>query len=59
MPWSKAWGQCSLELKDGEDPILFLSRKLLPPEQKYTLIEKECLAAKWVLEAFCYYLLEA
>ncbi|KAL0155309.1 hypothetical protein M9458_049572, partial [Cirrhinus mrigala] len=40
-----------------ERPVVFLSRKLLPREQRYSTIEKECLAIKWALESFRYYLL--
>ncbi|CAM4562362.1 unnamed protein product, partial [Caretta caretta] len=32
---------------DEEHPILYLSRKLLPREQKYAVVERECLAVKW------------
>ncbi|XP_058876949.1 uncharacterized protein LOC131731694 [Acipenser ruthenus] len=42
---------------DGEEhPIMFLSRKLLPREQRYATIEKECLAIKWAVESLKYYL---
>ncbi|CAM5109558.1 unnamed protein product [Eretmochelys imbricata] len=43
----------------GEEkhPILYLSRKLLPREQKYAVVERECLAVKWAIETLCYYLL--
>lgn len=44
--------------KPGEErPVLYLSRKLLPREQRYSTIEKECLAIKWALESLRYYLL--
>ncbi|CAM5157369.1 unnamed protein product [Natator depressus] len=42
---------------DEEHPILYLSRKLLPREQKYAVVEKECLAVKWAMETPRYYLL--
>ncbi|KAG6940206.1 hypothetical protein G0U57_018709, partial [Chelydra serpentina] len=42
---------------DDEHPILFLSRKLLPRERKYAVVEKECLAVKWAIESLRYYLL--
>ncbi|CAM4525836.1 unnamed protein product [Lepidochelys kempii] len=42
---------------EEEHPILYLSRKLLPREQKYTVIEKECLVVKWAMETLRYYLL--
>lgn len=41
----------------AEKPVVFLSRKLLPRETRYSTIEKECLAIKWALEALRYYLL--
>ena len=44
--------------KDGSDhPIAFFSRKLLPREQRYSTVEKECLAIKAGMEAFRVYLL--
>ncbi|CAM4615096.1 unnamed protein product [Lepidochelys kempii] len=42
---------------EEEHPILYLSRKLLPREQKYAVVEKECLAIKWAIETLRYYLL--
>ncbi len=43
---------------DGkEHPVVYLSRKLLPREQNYATIEKECLAVKWAIETLQYYLL--
>ncbi|CAM5157677.1 unnamed protein product [Eretmochelys imbricata] len=42
---------------EEEHPILYLSRKLLPREQKYTVVEKECRAIKWAMETLRYYLL--
>ncbi|CAM5078371.1 unnamed protein product, partial [Eretmochelys imbricata] len=42
---------------EEEHPILYLSRKLLPREQKYAVVERECLAVKWAMEALRYYLL--
>ncbi|CAM4556526.1 unnamed protein product, partial [Lepidochelys olivacea] len=32
---------------DDEHPVLFLSRKLLPRERNYAVVEKECLVVKW------------
>lgn len=49
----------SQEFQAGEHPILYLSWKLLPQEQKYAVIEKEHLAIKWAVEALHYYLLGA
>ena len=43
---------------DGvEHPIAYFSCKLLPREEKYATIEKECLAIKLAVEAFSVYLL--
>ncbi|CAM5149942.1 unnamed protein product [Natator depressus] len=42
---------------EEEHPILYLSQKLLPREQKYAVVEKECLAIKWAMETLRYYLL--
>lgn len=35
---------------EEEHPVLYLSQKLLPREQRYAVIEKECLAVKWAME---------
>ncbi|KAM4549940.1 uncharacterized protein V3H82_019144 [Fundulus diaphanus] len=40
-----------------ERPVLYLSRKLLPRETRYSTVEKEGLAIKWALESLRYYLL--
>ena len=42
---------------DEEHPIAYFSRKLLPREQYYSTVEKECLAIKLSIEAFKVYLL--
>ena len=43
---------------DGLDhPVAFYSRKLLPREEKYSTIEKECLTICLGVQAFCVYLL--
>ena len=43
---------------DGQEhQVGYFSRKLLPREQPYSTIEKECLAIKLSLEAFKVYLL--
>jgi len=42
---------------DEEHPIAYFSRKLLPREQRYSTVEKECLAIKLSVEAFKVYLL--
>ena len=44
--------------EDGADyPVAYYSRKLLAREQKYSTIEKECLAIKLATQAFRVYLL--
>ena len=44
--------------KNNEDhPIAYFSRKLLPREQRYSTVEKECLAIKLGVQAFHVYLL--
>ena len=47
------------QLDEGnkDHPVAYFSRKLLPREQKYSVIEKECLAIKLSVEAFQVYLL--
>ena len=43
---------------DGRDrPIAFFSRKFLPREERYSTVEKECLAIKLGVEAFKVYLI--
>ena len=43
---------------DGEEhPIAYFSRKLLPREEKFSTIEKECLAIKLACQSFRVYLL--
>ena len=42
----------------GNDyPIAYFSKKLLDREQKYTTVEKECLAIKLGIQAFAVYLM--
>ena len=44
--------------EEGNDhPVAYFSRKLLPRKQKFSVIEKECLAIKLGVEAFTVYLL--
>ena len=43
---------------EGKDhPVAYYSRKLLPREERYSTVEKECLAIKLGVEAFRVYLL--
>ena len=43
---------------NGDDhPVAYFSRKLLPREEKYSTVEKECLAIKLAVQAFNVYLL--
>ena len=50
--------QQDTEGEPGEErPVLYLSRKMLPRETRYSTIEKECLAMKWALDSLRYYLL--
>lgn len=44
-------------LAQGENPVVYISRKLLLRETRYSTVEKECLAIKWSLESLRYYLL--
>lgn len=44
--------------QNGQDrPVAYFSRKLLPREQRYSTIEKECLAIKLSVQAFHTYLM--
>ena len=40
----------------GDRPVAYFSRKLLPREERYSTIEKECLAIKLGVQAFHVYL---
>ena len=44
---------------EGTDqrPVAYISRKLFPRETRYAAVELECLAIKWALDTFKYYLL--
>ena len=42
---------------DGDHPIAYFSRKLIPREERYSTVEKECLAIKLGVHAFRVYLL--
>ena len=43
---------------EGEDkkPVAYISRKLFPRETRYSAVELECLAVKWAIDSFKYYL---
>ena len=43
-------------MADGEHPVAYLSIKLLPREQNYSMIEKELLAIVWAVGSLSYYL---
>lgn len=42
---------------DQQRPVAYISRKLFPRETRYSAVELECLAVKWALDTFRYYLL--
>uniref|UniRef100_A0A1X7UPQ5 Reverse transcriptase/retrotransposon-derived protein RNase H-like domain-containing protein n=1 Tax=Amphimedon queenslandica TaxID=400682 RepID=A0A1X7UPQ5_AMPQE len=43
--------------EDGEDHrLIFISRKLLPREEKYAIVEKECLAVVWAIQVLSVFL---
>ena len=46
------------QVQDGaEHPITYISQRLLKHERNYAMVEKECLAIKWVKGKLHYYLL--
>ena len=54
---NKGIGAVLLQDHDGTMfPVAFASRKLLPREQNYSTIERECLAIVWTLQKFELYL---
>ncbi|XP_051809284.1 E3 ubiquitin-protein ligase RNF31-like isoform X4 [Acanthochromis polyacanthus] len=51
-------GAVLIQEKEGERrPVVFLSRKLLDRETRYSTVKKECLAVKWAVDSLRYYLL--
>ena len=42
----------------GDRPVAYFSKKLLPREQNYPTVEKECLAIKLAIQAFRVYLID-
>ena len=44
------------EQQDYMKPIAYVSRKLLPREKRYAVVEKECLAIVWGIKKFSTYL---
>ncbi|XP_062586907.1 uncharacterized protein LOC134248532 [Saccostrea cucullata] len=45
----------SQQLPDGDHPVAYLSKKLLPREKNYSTIEKELLAIVWAIGSFSNY----
>ena len=44
------------EFDDGKFPVAYASKKLLPREMAYSVIEKECLALVWAIKRYMKYL---
>lgn len=50
-------GAVLMQKQDGDlFPVSYASRKLLDREQKYAIVERECLALAWAVKKFSYYL---
>ncbi|XP_072179722.1 LOW QUALITY PROTEIN: uncharacterized protein [Diadema setosum] len=50
-------GAVLMQEHDGDEfPLAYASKKLLPREQRYSTVEKECLAIVWAVRKFDYYL---
>lgn len=54
---SKGGALPSMDKVGDEHPISFISRKLLHREERYSTIEKECLAIKLAIQTYRVYLL--
>ncbi|KAL6490043.1 hypothetical protein MHYP_G00003880 [Metynnis hypsauchen] len=53
----KGLGAVLVQDFDGEDhPVLLISRKLTPAEQRYAALEREALAIKWAIKELWFYL---
>lgn len=51
-------GACLMQEREGLlHPVTFVSRKLLPRERRYSVIERECLAIVWAVQKLSRYLL--
>ena len=46
-----------LDESGADHPVAYFSRKLLPREERYSTVEKECLVVKLSIQAFRVYLL--
>ena len=55
--WSVGGVLSQLDKEDHDHPMAYFSRKLLPRERRYFMVEKECLAIKLTIQAFRVYLL--
>ncbi|XP_072166079.1 uncharacterized protein [Diadema setosum] len=50
-------GAVLMQEHDGDEfPLAYASKKLLPREERYSTVEKECLAIVWAVRKFDYYL---
>jgi hypothetical protein len=51
-------GDILSQVHSGEEhPIMYITRNLIPRENKVLNVKKECLAVKWALDTLKYYLL--